>query len=161
VTLFYFIPDAPLPGPIDDAAYSDTPFRRILSRIQSAYSEEKSFAARLNKTLEEYRKLGVTRVPVDPFDWKFLEGVVEELRVQKSLEERWQKLVSTISPEAANQEPMFRLLKLIIEQARYDAEHLPRRPTTTPPFLLDETRRIALPPQFEQSLAEIVSNTHR
>ena len=87
--------------------------------------------------------------------WRTLTRWRRSSACQEDLEERSQNLVRTVRrPEAGDQEWVFRLLKLVIKQAAYDAEQLaavtrlPRAPT-------------ALPPQFEQSLEELLSTTRR
>jgi hypothetical protein len=57
-----------------------------------------------------------------------------------------------VAPEAGDQESVFELLKLVIEQAQHDAEHHFGRGTVRIPY------EQALPPQFEQSLQEIARN---
>jgi hypothetical protein len=79
------------------------------------------------------------------------EVVVEELRVQRSLEERWENLVRTVAPEAGNRREIFDLLRTVIEQAYEDVAKFVT--DIKPPALFD--RPPELPPQFEQSLERI------
>jgi hypothetical protein len=73
-----------------------------------------------------------------------MKSVGEELRVQMSLESRWEDLVRTVAPQAGDQESVFILLRKVIDQAMHDVNihHLP--PLALP-----------LPQQYEQSLAII------
>jgi len=72
-------------------------------------------------------------------------AVSEELRVQRSLEARWENLVRTIAIEAGDQLPIFTLLRLVIDQAAFEAGPLPIQQRLAP----------ALPQQFEQTLDQI------
>jgi hypothetical protein len=119
-----------------------------LVRIAKTYQAGITGVTGLQRALDQYQRLHAVRLPAY-LDTEHLTAVAEELRVQGSLEERWQNLVRTVAPEASDRETIFRLLKLVIKQAAYDAEQLaggvtrlPRTPT-------------ALPPQFEQSLEAI------
>ena len=160
VTLVYV--SAPsLPGPIADLiakeadpANHETGFlQQELARMQKTYTSATTGTPGLQRAFGQYNQLRATEVP-GHLDLTHFNAVAEELRVQESLEERWQNLVRTVAPEAGDQEWVFRLLKLVIKQAAYDAEQLaavtrlPRAPT-------------ALPPQFEQSLEELLRTTRR
>jgi hypothetical protein len=123
-------------------------FAADLGRIHGTYTRAANSVPRLDGTLRQYGALGVTALPKDPLDFTYLNAVAEELRVQESLETRWQNLVRTVAPEAGERDFIFGLLKIIIEEAIWKAEQLakivslPRSPT-------------ALPPQFEQTLETI------
>ena len=121
----------------------------VLRRIASAYQEGTREVPRLNAVFAQYSALRTTRirVPPPPGDRTFLEVVLGELRVQEGLEERWQNLVRTVAPEAGDQQVVFGLLRLVIRQARHNAEQL----HAPAPIPFDE----ALPPQFEQTLERI------
>jgi hypothetical protein len=147
------LPAAPLDGPIsDDAKKGDHTFDDSLIQIQSAYHRETAAITALKRQFEKYLELTVTKIPPPHLAE---ESVREELSVQWSLEERWQDLVRTVAPEASNQRRVFDLLRLVIKQANFDAAQLANLPK---PKDLYEDRRQALPPQFEQSLQEIVRN---
>jgi hypothetical protein len=160
VTLIY-VSQPVLQGPIADLiakeadpANHETGFlQQELTRIQKTYASATTGTPGLQRAFGQYNQLRATQVPTY-LDLAHFNPVAEELRVQESLEERWQNLVRTVAPEAGDQEWVFRLLKLVIKQAAYDAEQLaavtrlPRAPT-------------ALPPQFEQSLEELLSTTRR
>jgi hypothetical protein len=76
-------------------------------------------------------------------------AIREELMVQRSLERRWRDLVRTVAPEAANQDTVFGWLQVVVDLAMSLANlQLPYRDE---PFELR-----ALPPQFEESLAQLV-----
>jgi hypothetical protein len=155
VTLFYTTttPTPSLPGPIGDTAGEEPWLVPVLSQIASTYQVATKALPALSQAFERYDNLGATKVSAYPP--KDLEqAVVEELSVQLSLERRWRDLVRTVAPEAGNQESIFRLLRLVIEQANYDAAQIA---STKPPPLLFEPRE--LPRQFEESLDEIVRNT--
>ena len=147
------LPPAPLHGPIHVlAGQADHKFDDSLIRIQSSYQRETAGVAGLKGQFEKYLELKVTTIPPAHM---VEEPVHEELSVQWSLEERWQNLVRTVAPEASNQREVFDLLKFVIRQANFDAAQLANLPK---PKDLYEDRRQALPPQFEQSLQEIVRN---
>jgi hypothetical protein len=160
VTLIY-VTQPPLQGPIadliakeDDPAAVETGFlQQELARMQKTYTSATTGTPGLQRAFGQYNQLRATQLPTY-LDLTHFNAVAEELRVQESLEERWQNLVRTVAPEAGDQEWVFRLLKLVIKQAEYDAEQLaavtrlPRAPT-------------ALPPQFEQSLEELLRTTRR
>lgn len=137
-----------IPGPIADDvnATKKSWFSRDLHRISGDYKTATSLVPGLDRTFSRYQRVSLTAVP-PTLDDKQVKCVSEELRVQLSLEERWENLVRTIAVEAGDQASVFVLLKKVIEQAAYDVlqgKHLPMR--MVPP----------LPPQFEQSLAAIV-----
>jgi hypothetical protein len=159
VTLFYTT-TAVLPGPIGETAGKEPWLVPVLSQIASTYHVATTALPALNRAFEQYSTLDATKVPPahPPKDLKALEqAVVEELTVQFSLEERWRNLVRTVAPEAGNQESIFRLLRLVIEQANCDALQITN--VKHPPPLFFEPRQ--LPRQFEESLDEIVHGQRR
>jgi hypothetical protein len=140
-------------GPISEFTSEHPWFAEVLGQIVSTYQSATTTVPSLNRAFGQYAHLRATQLPAaHPIDRMFLEGVLEELRVQESLEQRWQDLVRTVAPEAGDQEAVFRLLKLVIEQSQHDAEHHLGRGTVRIPY------EQALPPQFEQSLQEIARN---
>jgi len=122
----------------------------VLSDIARIFANAYSRVRALSSAVTQYLS-NTTRIP-SPLGGTFLEAVLEELRVQESLEDRWRNLVRTVAPEAGDQEFVFELLKGVIKQARQDAIG----DKVTAPRIPYEQR---LPPQFEQSLADIVRNT--
>jgi hypothetical protein len=150
VTLTYL--DKAPNGPIATFAAADPWFADVLSQIAKAYLTGTKGIEDLRKALVKYHRLPTTSLPPSfSQDARELDGVLEELRVNRILEDRWQDLVRTVAPEAGDQESVFRLLKLVIEQAQFDADQsakagVPLRVPYEQP----------LPPQFEQSLAAIV-----
>jgi hypothetical protein len=142
------ITDGYAPSP-DTGPISETFSQKELNQISSFYTTGAPGVDKLTPVLA-----GLPPVPgTPPTNIKQLEdAVLEELRVQWSLEERWQNLVRTVAPEAGNQDQVFGVLKTVIEQANYDAARL----TSTKPLpsLRGEIRQ--LPRQFEESLDEIV-----
>jgi len=137
----------PFPGPIATKAANESRFLQLLTQVASVYLTGTSGVDGLRRAFADYDQLSGNWIP-SIIASEFLNAVGEELRVQNSLEQRWQDLVRTVAPEAADQEAIFSLLRLVVEQAIHDVEtianttYLPRVPT-------------ALPPQFEQSLEEI------
>jgi hypothetical protein len=127
----------------------------VLSEIATTFENAYLRVSALSSAFSQY--FHIRRIPEAlPIDRMFLEAVLEELRVQESLEDRWRNLVRTVTPEAGDQESVFQLLKQVIEQAQYDAAALGGSGRHLPiPY---EQR---LPPQFEQSLAEIVLGQRR
>jgi hypothetical protein len=139
----------PFPPPPDTGPISETFSQRELNQISSFYTNDAPGVDKLTLVLA-----GLPPIPAPSLtnNKQLEDAVLEELRVQWSLEERWQNLVRTVAPEAGNQDQVFGLLKTVIEQANHDAAHLT---TTTPlPSLRGEIRQ--LPRQFEESLDEIV-----
>jgi hypothetical protein len=160
VTLFYTTTTSSFPGPIFETAGKEPWLVPVLSQIASTYQAAATALPALNNAFEQYSHLGATKLPPAhlPKDLKVLEqAVVEELSVQLSLEERWRNLVRTVAPEAGNQESVFRLLRLVIEQANHDALGITN--VKQPPPLFFEPRQ--LPRQFEESLDEIVRGQRR
>jgi hypothetical protein len=131
------------------AAFKDGPIHDLprlaadLNSIQQDYANATSGVPHLTRAFDRFASLSLTQVP-EHLDERRRQGVAEELRVQASLEERWENLVRTVAPEAGDQQTIFTLLGRIIAQAAYEAKvhHLPRMAP-------------ALPPQFEQSLDAI------
>jgi hypothetical protein len=72
----------------------------------------------------------------------------EELRVQRSLERRWRDLVRTVAPEAGNQSTVFDWLQVVVHLALGLA-------SLTLPASDEPLELRALPPQFEETLAQI------
>jgi hypothetical protein len=144
-------PSPGLPGPI--ATLPVAGFPEVLRQIALTYQAATSGVTGPDRAFAQYEDLRTTGIPTTspPVNQEFLEAVLEELRVQESLEERWQNLVRTVAPEAGNQQSVFELLRLVIRQAQYDAEHLVAA-VHVPPIPFDE----ALPPQYEQTLERIL-----
>ena len=118
---------------------------RDLKLINSDYLGATNLVPGLLQAFARFYSLPLTEVP-SQLEHKEVKGVTEELRVQLSLEDRWENLVRTIAPEAGDQATVFVVLRKVIEQAAFDVlsgATLPMR--MEPP----------LPPQFEQSLASI------
>ena len=135
-------------GPVDTRAKQDPAFAADLARIQASFRSATADVPAMTDTIAQYGALKVTAPPRPPLDFAHLNAVSEELRVQESLERRWQDLVRTVAPEAGEREAVFGLLALVIQQAIHEAEQLAQR-TSLP------RSPTALPPQFEQSLATI------
>jgi len=138
-------------GPIPNAIASPNfPwFKNDLVQINSDFRSATNLVPGLGTTFERYYAIPQTKVPTPPQPREF-KSVTEELRVNHSLEERWENLVRTIAPEAGDQQSIFFLLKKVIEQAAAEAlglgyDGLLAIHTATP-----------LPPQYEQSLAAIM-----
>jgi hypothetical protein len=152
VTLIYFSARAPLTKqPIATYAVEHPPFLNILSEVARAYQTGTAGIPELDKAIKRYSGLEAVRLPQpNSLDWQRIGGALEELRVNLMLERRWQDLVRTMAPEAGDQEAVFELLKLVIEQATGDAEQTAKGgvPVRVP-------YEQPLPPQFEQTLAEI------
>jgi hypothetical protein len=141
-------PDGPL-GTLNptDSLHDD------LARIAQSFANATNDVGKrrsLLGALQRYDGLVTIKPPLGNPNPATLTAISEELRVQESLEERWQDLVRTVAPEAGARESIFRLLRLIIREAIFQAGKLglgglpPRAPT-------------ALPPQFEQSLDVLAS----
>ncbi|HEX3994472.1 MAG TPA: hypothetical protein VHX39_25140, partial [Acetobacteraceae bacterium] len=129
-------------GPIPDyVAIAPPKFIDDLRQIQADYKTATLNVKGLDRTFVRYFLIPSTTAPLHPLDERQQRGLAEELRVQESLEERWENLVRTVSVEAGDQQYVFRLLKLVIRQAAYEAKvgKLPRMVA-------------ALPQQYEQSL---------
>jgi hypothetical protein len=134
--------------------YADR-WARVLTSITNTYNNIKRVSG-LENAFKAYLTMSATRDSLFLTDavWTRQEEevVVEELRVQRSLEERWENLVRTVAPEAGNRREIFELLKAVIEQAYQDVT----APPAPQPRIPLRDRPPELPPQFEQSLAEIV-----
>jgi hypothetical protein len=143
VTLTYL--GQPAVGPIAEFAAADPDFADVLGEISQTYSAGTRGIAELRRALNRYNQLANRLLPAR-LDPRELIAVMEELRVQHSLEDRWRNLVRTVAPEAGNQQRVFRLLELVVEQAISNTDPTARgRAPLEPP----------LPPQFEETLAEI------
>lgn len=143
VTLTYL--GRPAVGPIAEFAAADPDFAEVLGEISQTFRTGTRGIAELGRALNRYNQLANRLLP-DRLDPRELTAVMEELRVQYSLEDRWRNLVRTVAPEAGNQERVFRLLELVVEQAISNTDPAARgRAPLEPP----------LPPQFEETLAEI------
>jgi hypothetical protein len=157
VTLIYFSAARPLTNqpiaiqPIAKYAVQHPSFLDVLSNVARAYQTGTTGISELNQAIARYLRLPAVRLPQpNSLDWRHISGALEELRVNLLLEQRWQDLVRTMAPEAGDQESVFELLKLVIEQANWDAAQsaigdVPMRVPYEQP----------LPPQFEQTLLEI------
>jgi hypothetical protein len=129
-------------GPIPDSiTHSPPKFREDLEQIKGDYATATLNVKGLDRTFLRYSLIPSISASPSSLDERQQRGLAEELRVQESLEERWENLVRTVSVEAGDQQYVFRLLKLVIRQAAYDAKvgKLPRMVQ-------------ALPQQYEQSL---------
>ena len=118
----------------------DRGFAADLQSITADYNRAVLNAAGLHGAFRRFFAIHQTDLPA-ALDERQRKSAAEELRVQESLEIRWENLVRTVAIEAGDQASIFRLLRTVIEQARYELkiQHLPR---IAPP----------LPQQFEQSL---------
>jgi hypothetical protein len=115
-----------------------------LAGLQGDYESAILGVPRLTETFDNYVGIKLTQVPTLLSPHQKI-AVAEELRVQLSLEDRWENLVHTIAPEAGDQQSVFMLLKTVVEQAAHDVLATQALPRAVVP----------LPPQFEQSLAMI------
>lgn len=140
------LPDIDIETPIgaiyhgDD--HDDKAFKQNLDRIARDYQSAITNVPGLDEAFRRLNKL-ISGAP--PSDRKLRTSMAEEFRVQRSLEKRWENLVRTIAPEAGDQQSIFGLLSLIIAQAAHRAR-IDYLPPYAPP----------LPPQFEETLDEIV-----
>jgi len=127
-------------GPIADYQRLNPWFGEDLTQIKLDYANATLNVPGLKRAFHRFGAIPLTEVP-QALDDRKQKGLAEELRVQGSLEERWENLVRTVAPEAGDQQSVFVLLRKVIEQAAFEAKvhHLPR---IAP----------ALPQQFEQSL---------
>jgi hypothetical protein len=149
VTLIYL--NSTSTGPIAQYAAQNPDFLDLITRIARAYQTGTAGISELTRAINRYHALpAVSLPPNNSLNGIEVDGVLEELRVQQSLEERWQNLVRTVAPEAGDQEAVFRLLTLVIRQATFDA-----RQTTTGALTQRIPYEEPLPPQFEQTLAQI------
>jgi hypothetical protein len=138
----------PKNGSIYTLAASNPQFNSELVEIRNDFYSAIQDVPGLRKALQDYQNLSLTNVASQLSKVKRQDSVQEELFVQKTLEDRWEKLVSTIAIEAGDQSRVFRLLDLVIEQAAYEI------------FAggLDDREFYPLPPQFEQSLQKIAKH---
>jgi hypothetical protein len=148
VRLTYF---STKPGPVAVHAAMNDYFANLLTQITKAYTDATGGIRDLKRALDHYKNLPAVKVPPSkPLRPEVIDGVFEELTVQEQLEPRWQNLVRTVAPEAADQQAVFDLLDLVIKQAFADTRQTVTGATS---------RRIPyeepLPPQFEQSLSYI------
>jgi hypothetical protein len=134
-------------GPIYDYIHRSTQgderaqqFVADLTRIQKDFASATVEVKGLTRAFTRYHDIPLTKMR-PPFDERHRRGLAEELRVQESLEERWENLVRTVSLEAGDQRYIFMLLRLVIRQAAHDAD-------------IYKLLRMApaLPQQYEQSL---------
>jgi len=131
-------------GPID-MLIRDHPhgmFAQDVTSISNDYLNAATNVPGLMRAFNRYTGIPLTAVP-SALHPRQRAAVAEELRVQSSLEDRWENLVRTVAPEAGDQASVFELLRLVISQAAYEMNVHEAFPT--PP----------LPPQYEQSLALI------
>jgi hypothetical protein len=151
-------PPATIPKIITDNTATgplNTTWAHLLGPIQNIYGSVKN-ANGLKNALKAYLDMSVTTDSLfsSGAEWTRQEEevVVEELRVQRSLEERWENLVRTVAPEAGNRREIFGLLKAVIEQAYEDVTTFAK---IKPPAPLRD-RPPELPPQYEQTLERIL-----
>ncbi|WP_158929572.1 hypothetical protein [Acidisphaera sp. S103] len=128
-------------GPINEYAVPGSKLQADLAQIRADYATATMEVKGLDRAFTRYYQIPSTKVPPPLLDERQRRGLAEELRVQESLEERWENLVRTVSLEAGDQQYVFRLLKLVIRQAAYEA-NVGKLPRMAP----------ALPQQYEQSL---------
>jgi hypothetical protein len=148
----------PLDGPILHYATAHPWFNNELIQINGEFLTEAAQTLGFSAPFKRYQLIPLTTVtPLrtapkqlapTPHVEKKIKSVTEELRVQLSLEDRWENLVRTLCVDAGDQSSVFPLLKKVIEQAAYDV------------LRVDLQMRIAmpLPPQFEQTLVAIAKN---
>jgi hypothetical protein len=150
VTISYL--QTPATGPIATYVAAHPWFADVLSEIAKAYLTGTRGIPELRRAFREYSRLPITELPPSNSQGsKELDGVLEELRVNRVLEDRWQDLVRTVAPEAGDRASVFELLRLVLEQAIWDADQ-----SAKPGVPVRVPYEQPLPPQFEQSLAEIV-----
>jgi hypothetical protein len=137
---WWSVPAGSLGGPIPQKANIQGELTAINSDFTSATMGVPGFA----RTFERYSGISLTDIQF-PLSPEARTSVVEELQVQRTLENRWESLVRTIAIEAGDQAPIFALLRMVIDQAAHYvlSGSLPTR--YVPP----------LPPQFEQTLETI------
>jgi hypothetical protein len=119
--------------------------RGELKSIQKDFADAVTDVPGLSRTLVDFRNMALTNIYIQKPKIKDMDSVKEELFVQLTLEDRWEKLVSTIAIEAGDQSQVFELLELVIEQAAFEILDSPLR----------DREFVPLPPQFEQSLQRI------
>jgi hypothetical protein len=138
-------------SPFSTLALPNTPFNDELVEIRRDFYNAIQDVPGLRKALQDYQNLSLTNLTSQLPKVQHPDSVKEELFVQKTLEDRWEKLVSTIAIEAGDQSRVFRLLELVIEQAAY--EIFSKK--------LEEREFYPLPSQFELSLEDLVRTTRR
>jgi hypothetical protein len=137
-------PQLPQPGsPFEQFGNKHKWFQNDLTQIAKDYVAATQLVPGLHGTFHRYSNIQLTTVPA-VLNEKEIKSMSEELRVQLSLEDRWENLVRTIAPEAGDQAKIFEVLKLVIEEAAFEV-NVGALPRIAPP----------LPPQYEQSLATI------
>ena len=141
----------PANSPFTAVALPNTPFNDELIEIQRDFYSAIQDVPGLRRALQDYQNLSLTDLSVQLPKVKHRDSVKEELFVQKTLEDRWEKLVSTIAIEAGDQSRVFGLLELVIEQAAYEIFSK----------TLEEREFRPLPSQFELSLDDLVRTTRR
>jgi hypothetical protein len=111
----------PLPGPIAERANArDKRFANDLASINSDFTNAASAVPGLPWAFGRYQNIRLTSMP-HPLHGEMRKSVIEELRVQMTLEDRWEKnLVRTTAIEAGDQSMIFALLRSVIEQAEYN-----------------------------------------
>jgi hypothetical protein len=140
-------------GPIHDLImHPDPSFKAELGEISKDITTATKNVPGLDQAFKQYQTIDLAKIPqayngIKPTDKnKANKCLLEELRVQLTLEQRWEKLVSTIAIETGDQSQVFGLLKMVIQQAAYDVINVD-------PLKIDMVD--PLPPQFEQSLLTI------
>jgi hypothetical protein len=133
-------------GPISTNANSGGRFTADLRSINSDFTNATSNVPGFGRPFDRYRHIPLTSIPTLPLGSEMRKSVIEELQVQMNLEDRWEKLVSTIAIEAGDQSMIFELLRRVIEQAANNVLRIDRLPMRYVP---------PLPPQFEQTLQSI------
>jgi hypothetical protein len=131
-------------GPLPAFRVKNPVFNSDITQIQTDYAAATRDIPGFRRALLRYHDIELTQV-VLPLTDKQEKGVAEELRVQVTLEDRWENLVRTVAPEAGDQQSVFMLLQKIVEQAAFEVLGGLKLPRLVPP----------LPPQFEQSLATL------
>ena len=113
---FILVSRVAIPGPIADHAAKDSSFGSDLTQISASFMSASTGLKALARAAEQYKGLNATKIPAYVTS-DHIEAVAEELRVQESLEKRWQNLVRTVAPEAGERELVFKLLDLVVQQA--------------------------------------------
>jgi hypothetical protein len=142
------VPPPPAPYPPIGSPILDPAINGELTSIQEDFAKAVTDVPGLNRTLEDFRKMALTNIYIQIPKARRMDSVREELFVQVNLEDRWEKLVSTIAIEAGDQSPVFRLLEVVIRQAAFEIFKSPLR----------DRQFYRLPPQFEQTLERINEN---
>ena len=132
-------------GPLITRASQDAELANDLNLIKDDFGSALRLVSGFDTTMIRYQSIPLTSPP--PLNQQMSKSVTEELRVQDTLEERWENLVRTIALEAGDQSSIFGLLKLVILQAAFELlnQDSLRQPLAE-----------ALPPQFEQTLVNIL-----